>query len=181
MQLTDKKTIIIIILLAIYSIWINPLNAKIYSIHQQASLLERMISKERFIEKQKQQINKIFPAFIKINLQNTRLFFSPTESPTEIYSKIQSSIKTTAMKLNVIITNLNWGIPVKKNNYSVLSLSLTCNGSPASLAHFLERLKSNKKLLLIQQLEAFKSYSRNSLRMRINLTAYKLNKGVKNK
>ncbi len=169
----DKKLMIIVVLLALYVIWIKPLNQKAQFIRFQIAATDKAIAKEKFISKQAKKIKKLYPIYEKTDKENKRIFFSLVTPVSTAMSKLQQSLKRAAKAVGIKITSLNWGEPIKKDGYLKLPLSFTLNGRPEQVSFFLERIADSKKLMRFEEITISK-YSKNRLRFNAIVFGFKL-------
>ena len=143
----DKKLLIIVVLLALYVMWIKPLNQQAQLVRYQLAAIDKSIAKEKFIAKQAKEIEKLYPQYMKISKQNKELLFPSDISASTALSSIQQYIKKASKRNKMQLVRINWGDEEDKDGYSVLPMSFTVKGYPSQLDAFLRDLFNFNKLL----------------------------------
>ncbi len=161
----DKRLLIIILLLAIYSIVINPLNSQSEFKKMELKNISKSIAKEKFIAKKTEEIKKAYAANQLIVKENKALFF-PADTPTSTdMSKFQQIIKRIAEKNGMQIINVNWGAVVKKTGYYILPISFQIRCYPNQLEQFIKEILSSNRLV------RFKTFSVSKYRKQLIINA----------
>ncbi len=163
--MSDKKLLIILILLAIYIFFVNPLNSKLKMKMFELRNIEKYIAKEKFIENKAKEIKKTYPQAMQKIRKNQQLFFPENISTSSAMSYMQKTIKNLALKEGLNIINMHWGVAENKNNYDSLPISFTMKGYPNQIFLFIKDILSLKKLI------KFNIYSTSAYRDKILIRA----------
>ena len=174
--MNDKKLLVILILLATYVLAIKPLSSQLNNNLFKLRYLEKMIEKEKFIQKKVKDIKTVFPIYMKVAKKNESLFFAANLPVSAAMSEMQKTIKKAITKNNIESISISWITAENKKDYLTLPISIIIKGSPKQIDNFLREILSSKKLMKFAMLSI--SHFRNKLIVRATIVGYKL-KGEK--
>lgn len=143
----SKKDILLIVVFAVYVFISHPLSSKIDENFVKIKILQKSIDKEKFINKEKTKILKIYPKAKRNIKLNKSLFFPSNRSNSFCMNAIQRDLKKIASRTGVSLKNINWGTISDKGNYIVLPISFSIVGYPDEVFDFIEGVNSSKKLI----------------------------------
>lgn len=170
----DKKLILILILLFIYSVFINPLNQQIEIKKEKLNLIIKRIKKEKFIFRQSQKINKLYPICQEIIKVNRSLFFGKDTTLTQDKTELQEFLKSCMRKSGMQLMRLNWAESVDKGWYEKLPLSFTARGNQNKIQDFLKCIISKEKLIKFEQLSISKFWKKDTVSINGVIVGFKL-------
>ncbi len=172
--MTDKKLLIILLLLAAYIFVVKPLNTSLKTKIFELRNLEKSIAKEKFIEKKAPQIKKLYPLYMKRAKKNDSLFFLENTSVSTSMSNMQKMLKRAIKTNDLISVSMNWGVAEKKDSYQVLPISFIVRGYPNQISGFIKSVLTSHKLF------RFITYSvskyRKKIVVRATVVGFKLKK-----
>lgn len=172
--MTDKRLFVILVLLAVYVIGVKPALERLPFKVAMLKNLRKEIYEERFIRKRSEDIEKVFPKYIKIDKQNKKLFFSSSISVSAAMSSMQAFVKKASLHSGMQLIRVNWGSKEDRKGYEVLPISFTVKGYPSQLRTFLKELVKFQKLVKFESVSISASAFSSKLSLTAIIKCYKL-------
>ncbi len=176
----DKKIIVILLLLVFYIFFIKPKAENIEPLVEEVALYQKKISKEEYLKKNKEKIQKDIKNMLTIAQKNKEKFFPPEMNNSEALGKILEFLKSTASSNNVEFLTSQWGEPVEDEtgNFIKLPLSVVVRGYPPDINSYLQNVYSFNKIIKIDKLD-LSIYRKEKINLSFSVVGYKLNKKEK--
>jgi Tfp pilus assembly protein PilO len=138
----DRRLVILIILLALYVLYVRPRAEEAKASADHVSLLRSQIAKEEAIAVALEEFPEKFAALAEGARENRRFLFAPDVNESKALGRLQELVQAAASASGVEVNRSNWGEPIAVAERGIvrLPLSFSIQGLPPQVDEFLRSL-----------------------------------------